>query len=294
MRVLVTGGTGFIGEAMIPALQEKGYEVAVLTRSPSSGVVPQVEYVQDPDALSGPVDAVINLAGASLADKRWSPAYKAEMLESRVGLTRRLGGFFSSQKTRPSVWINASAIGYYGPRGDEPLEEDADTGEGFAAELCRQWENAAVEAAADARLCIMRLGVVLDAGGGAYPQMAQPFKMGVANWIGDGKQWLSWVHRDDVVAAFCYALEHSTMQGPVNVTAPAPVTSRGFCEAMRRVHRTLLAIPMPGFVMRAMVGEMAEELLLTGQKVLPSMLTQAGFAFSYAVIDDALGAIKAS
>lgn len=294
MRVLVTGGTGFIGQALIPALQEKGHGVAVLTRRPSSGTAVNVEYVQAPDELAEPVDAVINLAGASLADKRWNAAYKQEMLESRVELTRRLGEYFGTLPTKPSIWLNASAIGYYGARGDEPLMEDADTGLGFAAELCRKWEDAAAVAAGDARLCLMRLGVVLDAGGGAYPQMAQPFKMGVANWIGDGRQWLSWIHRDDVVAAFCFALEHPTLHGPINVTAPTPVTSKGFCSAMRKVHRTFLALPMPGFVMRAMVGEMADELLLTGQKVLPASLCDADFAFTFAAIDDALVNIKAS
>ncbi|WOJ95754.1 TIGR01777 family oxidoreductase [Congregibacter brevis] len=292
MRVLVTGGTGFIGEALIPALLDKGHSVIVLSRQSSPSAIAGVAYIQQLEQITKAVDVVINLAGASLAGKRWNRAYKEEIVASRVALTRELGNYFSAAEQRPSIWLNASAIGYYGPRADEELSEDSSSGEGFSAQLCRDWEASAVEAAGDARLCLMRLGVVLDEGGGAYAQMAQPFKMGIANWLGDGEQWLSWVYRDDVVSAFCFALENDKLQGPVNVTAPQPVSSRGFCLAMREVHRTLVAIPMPGFVMRAMVGEMADELLLTGQRVIPAALLAAGFSFSCPNIDDALRQIE--
>ncbi|MDP5053997.1 MAG: TIGR01777 family oxidoreductase [Congregibacter sp.] len=292
MKVLMTGGTGFIGQALIPALQAKGHQITVLSRQSAPPSQSGVTYLRQLDELKGSVDAVINLAGASLAAKRWSPAYKQEMLDSRVGLTRGLGVFFEASGAPPKVWLNASAIGYYGPREEDLLDEDAAPGEGFAAELCKAWEEAALAAAGDARTCLMRLGVVLDSGGGAYPQMAQPFKMGIANWIGSGRQWLSWVHRRDVVSAFCYALDHPDLTGPVNVTAPEPVTSRGFCDAMRQVHRTLLAVPMPALVMRAMVGEMADELLLTGQRVLPARLQAAGFVFDFPTLGPALTTIK--
>ncbi|WP_439107302.1 TIGR01777 family oxidoreductase [Congregibacter sp.] len=292
MRVLLTGGTGFIGEALVPALLEKGYTVCVLSRRPAPAESAKVEYVQTLDAITESIDAVINLAGASLAAKRWSVAYKKEIVGSRLELTRELGEYFRKSGDAPSVWLNASAIGYYGSRGDEELNESSTAGEGFSAQLCRDWEAAAAEAAGDARLCLMRLGVVLDAGGGAYPQMAQPFKMGLANWIGDGRQWLSWIHRDDVVSAFCYALDNAEIMGPLNVTAPNPTTSRGFCDAMRMVHRTLLALPMPGFVMRAMVGEMADELLVSGQRVLPASLEVSGFSFALPTLNAALEAIE--
>lgn len=294
MNILVTGGTGFIAEALIPALQQRGHDVIVLTRRSAPKQLPGVEYVQALSSSSSTIDAVINLAGASLAGKRWNAAYKQEMIASRVELTRALGEYFRSTAKPPSVWLNASAIGFYGPQKDEELIESAPVGEGFAASLCKDWELAATEAAGDARLCLMRLGVVLDAGGGAYPQMAQPFRMGVANWIGDGQQWLSWIHRDDVVAAFCFALDNADLSGPINVTAPQAVTSRQFCLAMRKVHRTLLAIPMPGFVMRAMVGEMADELLITGQRVVPGSLVNSGFEFYYPGLDSALEHIEAS
>ncbi|EAQ97910.1 TIGR01777 family oxidoreductase [Congregibacter litoralis] len=292
MEILVTGGTGFIGEALVPVLCAKGHGVTVLTRQSDPAQISDARFIQELSQLETPIDVVINLAGASLAAKRWNAAYKDEMVNSRVLLTQRLGEYFRAVEKRPVIWLNASAIGFYGPRGDETLAESADTGTGFAAELCRDWEAAAKKAAGDARLCLMRLGVVLDKEGGAYPQMAQPFQMGVANWIGDGEQWLSWVHRDDVVAAICHAMDNADVAGAVNVTAPTPVTSRGFCAAMRKVHRTLVAIPMPGVVMRAMVGEMADELLITGQKVLPQALLSSGFNFTHADIDTALKAIE--
>ncbi|WOJ94196.1 TIGR01777 family oxidoreductase [Congregibacter variabilis] len=294
MNILVTGGTGFIGEALIPALLQRGHDVSVLTRQSAPKQLPGVEYVQTLPSLSSTIDAVINLAGASLAGKRWTAAYKQEMIASRVDLTRALGEYFQSTTNPPSIWLNASAIGFYGPQKNEELTESSPPGKGFAAGLCREWELAATEAAGGARLSLLRLGVVLDTGGGAYPQMAQPFRMGVANWIGDGQQWLSWVHRDDVVSAFCFALQSPDLSGVINVTAPEAVTSRQFCQAMRQVHRTLLAIPMPGFLMRAMVGEMADELLITGQKVLPARLSSAGFEFSYPRLDLALERIEST
>lgn len=292
MKILVTGGTGFIGSALLPALKERGHTILVLSRSAEPGKRESVHYARKLADFDERPDAVINLAGASLADRRWTDAYKRELLESRLGVTRSLGEYFQEMGHVPDIWLNASAVGYYGPRGPEALDETSETGTGFAAELCRQWEAAAAVAAGDARLCLMRFGVVLDAGGGAYPQMAQPFKFGVANWIGDGRQYLSWVHRHDVVAAILYMLENQAMAGPVNVTAPETVTSREFCSAMRKVHTTFVRLPMPGFVMRAMVGEMADELLITGQNVKPARLAQHGFSHAYPSIDEALQAIE--
>ena len=252
MHILITGGTGFIGTALQGPLTASGHSVSVLSRSQAASANNAVRVVQSLDALDAPVDAVINLAGASLAGKRWSSAYKQEIVDSRLETTRKLGEFFRTTGQYPRAWLNASAIGYYGPSDDNPLPESASPGRGFAADLCQRWEEAAAAAAGpDTRLCLLRLGVVLDAGGGAYREMAQPFRFGVANWIGDGRQWLSWIHRADVVRAIQLLLEREDLSGPFNLTAPTPVTSREFCAAMREVHRTFVTLPMPAPVMRA-------------------------------------------
>jgi len=293
MHVLVTGGTGFIGQKLLPALGDAGHCVTVLTRRDRPDT--SVRYITQLENLGEPVDAVINLAGASLAGRRWNAAYKAEIVASRVDTTQALGRHFQGSPNPPTVWLNGSAIGYYGPQGDQALSETAPAGEGFAAELCREWESAAREACPEnCRLALLRLGVVLDRDGGAYAQMAPPFRLGIANWVGDGDQYLSWIHRQDVVSAILHLLQHEGVSGPVNLTAPAPVTSRQFCGAMKKVHRSWITAPMPAPVMRALVGEMADELLITGQRVLPSVLTEEGFAFAHPTIDDALNTIEAS
>ena len=209
MHVLITGGTGFIGEALIPALTEGGHTVSVLTRQAlaSAGAV---AYLNSLEAISDsqPVEAVINLAGASMAGKRWSEAYKRELVSSRLDTTVQLVDWMAKRQTPPEVLLSASAIGYYGHHGDEPLDEQGPATPGFAQDLCARWEAAAARATEQGtRVCLMRLGVVLDSGGGAYQQMALPFRLGVGNWIGSGRQWLSWIHRQDVVSAILLLLE---------------------------------------------------------------------------------------
>ena len=293
MEILITGGTGFIGTALTEALRQAGHDVTILTRAnhrSESGC----RYIQSLDELAADarIDGVINLAGASLAAKRWTTAYKQEMVASRVDTTRALVQWIREQKTRPQVLLSASAIGYYGQHGDEELAEDGSVVPGFAQRLCQQWENEAVQAAdLGVRVCTLRLGVVLDSGGGAMVEMARPFKFGVANWMGTGQQWLSWIHRQDVVAAILFLLEHPVLSGAFNVTAPQPVTSRGFCDAMKQHKRTLITAPVPAFAMRLLVGEMADELLLSGQRVVPAALQGAGFEFAYPHLDAALADI---
>jgi uncharacterized protein (TIGR01777 family) len=290
MHVLITGGTGFIGSALTAELLAADHEVTVLTRQflePRGAL----RYVQDLEEIDdrARIDAVINLAGASLAGRRWSPAYKREILDSRLETPKAVLQLLRRLKSTPGILLNASAIGYYGHHGDERLTEDGATTPGFAQDLCRQWEALAQQASAmGVRVCLLRLGVVLDAGDGAFVQMAQPFRMGIANWMGDGRQWLSWVHRKDVIAAILFLLQQDGLTGPFNLTAPQPITSRDFCAAMKRHTRTLITAPVPGFAMRLLVGEMANELLLQGQRVMPAALEQAGFEFSYPDIDSAL------
>ncbi len=293
MNILITGGTGFIGQALVPRLLQAGHRVSILSRSRhrDTAVCTYLRSLEELPAESPP-DAVINLAGASLAGKRWTRAFKAELVASRVEGTRELVDHFADAAPRPRVLLSASAIGYYGPRGDEPLAEDAPPGSGFASELCQDWEAEAGRAGElGIRTCLLRLGVVLDRQGGALKEMAMPFRFGVASWPGAGDQYLSWVHREDVVAAMVLLLENEQLDGAFNLTAPGPVSQREFCRAMQKHFRTLPGMPVPGPVMRLLLGDMAEELLLTGQRVVPEALQRAGFEFRYPGIDDALAAI---
>ena len=293
MHILITGGTGFIGQALVPHLLGAGHRISILSRSPHHDTE-QCTYLRSLEELqadTGP-DAVINLAGASLAGKRWTRAYKEELVASRVQGTRALVDFFAASARPPKVLLSASAIGYYGPRGDEPLAEDAEPGSGFSSELCRAWEAEAARAAeAGVRTCLLRLGVVLDRQGGALKEMTMPFRFGVASWPGSGHQYLSWIHREDVVAAMAHLLDDDSLSGAFNLTAPGPVTQREFCRAMQKHFLTLPGMPVPSPVMRVMLGEMADELLLTGQRVVPAALQDAGFTFRYPDIAAALAAV---
>ena len=290
MHIVITGGTGFIGSALISALVERGDTVTILTRGPASSDDP-VRCINSLDemAADSSVDAVINLAGASLADRRWSKSYKAEITRSRIATTQALVAFCQRLDTPPDVLLSASAIGYYGPRDDDKIDEKEPAGNCFSSNLCESWEAEALAAQGlGTRVCLLRLGVVLDRQGGAMTEMARPFKFGLANWIGSGSQWLSWVHRRDVIAAMLWLLEKPEASGPYNLTAPEPVTSRGFCEAMKRHTRTFLTLRMPAAAMRLLVGEIGDELLITGQRVVPARLLAEGFNFQYSDIDAAL------
>lgn len=290
MQILVTGGTGFIGEQLCERLLADSHNMILLTRQ-SLLDSDSCRYISDFGGIdSGErIDAVINLAGASLADRRWTRAYKEEIFASRLNTTAALLELLRRLEHKPAVVLSGSAIGYYGHHDDEELDEAGRITGGFSQDLCQQWEQLALTAQElGVRVCLLRLGVVLDRDGGAFPRMALPFKFGVANWMGSGRQWLSWVHRCDVVRAMLFLLEREDLEGPFNITAPRPVTSRGFCDAMKHRKQTLLSAPVPAALLRLMVGEMAEELLLKGQRVVPAALQEAGFVFDYPVLDEAL------
>ncbi len=296
MHYLITGGTGFIGGALIDALVADGHRATVSTRQ-SLADQPGCRYIADLGEIPADTrfDAVVNLAGASLAGSRWTRRYKQEIVASRLDTTRDVVALCRRLDQRPGVLLSASAIGYYGHHGDERLDEDSIGTPGFSRTLCLDWENAALEAVQlGIRVCLLRLGVVLDRDGGAMVEMARPFRFGVANWLGSGRQWLSWVHRQDVVAAIRFLQDREDLSGPFNITAPEPVTSRGFCDAMKKHRRTLVTAPVPATVMRLLVGEMADELLLNGQRVAPARLQAAGFEFQYPRLDGALADILAN
>ena len=296
MNYLITGGTGFIGTALIEALLRDGRTVTVLTRQARQGRGP-LAFVSSLDSIPAETrfDAVVNLAGASLAGGRWNATYKQEIVSSRLATTEQLVKYLRRLEEPPEVLLSASAIGYYGHHGDELLTEDGAVTPGFSHDLCQRWEAAAMDASdIGTRVCLLRFGVVLDRDGGAMVEMARPFRFGVANWLGSGRQWLSWVHRQDVVAAIRFLQDREDLSGPFNITAPEPVTSRGFCDAMKKHRRTLVTAPVPATVMRLLVGEMADELLLNGQRVAPARLQAAGFEFQYPRLDGALADILAN
>jgi uncharacterized protein (TIGR01777 family) len=242
----------------------------------------------DARALEG-IHAVVHLAGEGIASRRWSARQKERILRSRVDGTRLLVDGLRSLKQKPSVLVSSSAVGYYGPRGDEVLDESAPPGSTFLSEVCKEWEAEASKAAElGIRVVLLRTGVVLARDGGALSKMLPPFRVGVGGRLGSGRQWMSWIHLADLVGAVRFAIEAPALSGPVNATAPTPVTNRDFSKVLGRVlHRpSLFAVPAPA--LRLAVGEMANELLLTGQRAIPKKLLEAGFAFRFANLEPAL------
>ncbi len=291
MRVLVTGGSGFIGQALTRALTQRGDQVVILSRKPDK--VPAMTGVVTVDrlqAISGKVDAVVNLAGAPIVDKRWSESRKQLLRASRIDLTRDLVSWMQTRDVPPAVLVSGSAIGYYGSHQDEVLDENAPVAAGFPHELCNAWEQAALAAeSASTRVCLVRTGVVLGPGG-ALTKMLPPYRLGLGGPIGDGQQWMSWIHLDDEVGAILYLLDNPSLRGPFNLTAPEPVTNEEFSQTLGKVLKRPAAFRMPAFVMRLLLGE-ASELLLEGQRVVPVHLNSAGYAFKYRTLEPALKAV---
>ncbi|MBW3542612.1 MAG: TIGR01777 family oxidoreductase [Planctomycetes bacterium] len=292
MRVLVTGSSGLIGSDLVSFLTTGGHEVVRLVRrqahaadeiawQPSGGAI-------DRPALEG-FDAVVHLAGENIAGGRWTAKRKARIRSSRVEGTRLLAEALAGLEHKPRVLVCASAIGYYGDRGSEVLDESSSSGDNFLAEVCREWEAAAEPARqAGIRTVHTRFGVVLSAAGGALKQMLTPFKLGAGGKIGSGRQYWSWVAIDDVVGAIHHALMMDSLDGPINVTAPQPVTNREFTKTLGRVlHRPTL-LPLPGFAARLALGEMADELLLASARVVPQKLQDSGYEFRYTDLEAAL------
>jgi uncharacterized protein (TIGR01777 family) len=292
MRIVITGGTGFLGSALVSHLRTAGHVVSVLTRTPTRpGEIawkPGVSSVALDDALRG-ADAVVNLAGASLA-QRWTKTHKRTLWESRVPLTRALVQAMAQVDPAPRVFLSGSAVGIYGNRGDEPLTEASALGNDFLASLGTAWEQEALAAAPRTRTVLLRTGIVLERSGGALPQMAFPFYFFAGGPIGSGRQYLSWIHRDDWVAMTVWALTNPAVSGPLNVTAPEPVTSREFTKTLGRVLHRPAVMPAPGFALRAVLGEMAK-IILEGQRVLPAKASELGFEFKHPALEPALRAI---
>ena len=295
LRIAVTGATGLVGGALVPALLAAGHRVDRLSRRPPAAGTTDIQWDPargqlDPRALEG-VDAVVHLAGESIAAGRWTAAVKERVRRSRVDGTRLLAETLGRLTRRPRVLVAASAVGYYGNRSDTLLTEESSPGSGFLAEVCREWEAAADPAGvAGIRVVHPRLGVVLAGQGGALPRMALPFRLGAGGVIGSGRQYWSWIGLADLarVIELCLALE--TLAGPVNAVAPAPVTNREFTRVLGRVLGRPTLVPLPALAVRLLLGEMGQALLLDSARVLPRRLERAGFRFRHPELEGALRA----
>lgn len=289
-KILVSGVSGPIGAALLPFLKARSYGITRLVRGTATGegqIAWDPSQPLSPQSVSG-FEAVIHLAGESIVG-RWTESKKRRILESRVLGTRHLAEALGQAPQRPQVMISGSAIGYYGDRGDEVLREQSASGQGFLPEVSRQWE-AATKPASDAgiRTVCLRTGVVLSAAGGALPKMLTPFRLGLGGNMGSGKQWWSWIHVQDLVAAIHHILKNDLLQGPVNGVAPKPVTNAEFTKTLAAVLHRPAIFPMPAFAARLAFGQMADELLLASQRVEPAQLVASGYPFQYTDLKKAL------
>jgi len=295
MTIVVAGGTGFLGRALVAALRADGHRVRVFTRRPRhhDDVFWNPERAPESwtDALDD-ADAVINLAGESIAGARWSEARKRAIRDSRIHAAYALDYAMASAARRPATLISASAVGFYGTRGDEILTEASAPGDDFLADVCREWEAGAMKAAMHSRVVCLRTGIVLGRGGGALQPMAIPFRFFVGGPVGSGRQYMSWIHLDDWVAMVRWVLATEAVSGAINLTAPAPVTNAEFAHTLGRALHRPSFMRTPSFAMHLALGrEMADALILGGQRVRPARAEAMGYAFTYATLESALRAI---
>jgi len=292
MRVAITGSTGLIGSALVPALRAAGHEVVPLVRGDARNSAGSIRWdpgrgLLDPRALDG-FEAVVHLAGVPV-DARWTADYKRAIRSSRVDSTALLTRTLVQQRPTPRVFLVASAVGIYGDRGDEILDEHSALGSDFLAEVGRAWEAAADPAQnAGIRTVHTRFGIVLSRAGGALARMLPPFELGAGGKIGPGTQWMSWVAREDAIRGIVYALENSAVSGPINVTSPSPVTNGEFARTLGHVLRRPTVATIPAFALRLAFGELADAALLASQRVVPRALTGQQFTFQYAELEPAL------
>lgn len=298
MKIAVTGATGLIGSALCQHLIERGHELVLFVRNSAKArhQFPGLKVVGW-HALSGSpaqasvegLDAVVHLAGEPIAAGRWSAERKRAIQDSRIVGTKHLVDSLLRARNPPRILLSGSAIGFYGQRGDEVLIESSSAGKDFLAETCLRWEEEARRAQPRGiRVVLLRTGLVLSAGGGALPRMLPAFKLCVGGRLGSGRQWMSWIHIDDEVGAIRYLLEEDSIEGPVNLTAPQPVTNREFTKELAKALRRPAFFPAPGFALRILFGEMAESILLNGQRVLPNRLEQSGYPFQFRRLSEAL------
>ncbi|MBZ0158595.1 MAG: TIGR01777 family oxidoreductase [bacterium] len=293
LHVLITGSTGFVGSALVPFLATGGHRVTRLVRATPEHGIAEVQW--DPEAgiidtarLEG-LDAVVHLAGENIAAGRWTAEKKVKIRDSRVGGTRLLCDSLAGLKQPPKVLVCASAIGYYGDRGDEVLTEESTLGSGFLAEVCREWEAAAKSAVQKGiRVVHLRFGMVASATGGALAKLLPPFKMGLGGVLGTGNQYISWIALDDLLGVIAHALTTEALQGPVNAVTPNPVTNQEFTRTLGRILGRFTLFPIPATAAHLAFGEMADEVLLASQRVQPTRLLATGYRFRYPDLEGAL------
>jgi hypothetical protein len=302
MRILISGSTGFLGTALVEALEGQGHAIVRLMRpetpqknpTAARGQTIQWDYAKgqlDAAAAEG-TDALIHLAGASIAGARWNAAHKALLRTSRIDATRQLIGALAKLQRPPRVIVAASAIGYYGNRGDETLTETSPPGNDFLAGACREWEAETARATEfGARVLSLRFGIILAAHGGALPQMAMPFKFGAGGRLGHGRQWMSWLTLHEAVSIVQFALANSALTGPVNAVTTTPIRNREFTQLLAKTLHRPAVFPAPAFALRLALGEMADSLLLISQRVIPSKLVGSGYAFLQPSLADALAEV---
>jgi uncharacterized protein (TIGR01777 family) len=300
MKALVTGGSGFIGKRLVSRLDHP----VVLSRDPNrarDALSGSTATIQPWDAQSPPpaeafrdVDTVLHLAGDPVADRRWNEAKRQAIRDSRVLGTRHLVDALAAIEPRPKTLVSASAVGYYGDRGDETLDETSAAGNDFLSEVCIDWEKEALRAQTlGIRVVTVRTGVVLGKGGGALAKMLTPFRLGVGGRLASGRQWMPWVHLDDVVGIFLHAAANPSVAGPINATAPTPATNAQFTKALAAALHRPAIFPMPAFMLKLMVGEFAE-IILASQKVAPKVAQRTGYTFKHPEIGPALSDITTS
>ncbi len=278
MRIAISGASGLIGTALTDHLRSAGGEVTRLVRTADGGF----ESIFD-------CDAIVHLAGESVVGGRWTAARKQAIRGSRVDLTKRLVGMLANMERPPATLVSASAIGYYGDRGDERLDETSAMGAGFLAEVCRDWEAAAAEAnSTGIRVVHLRIGIVLSANGGALFKMRRPFALGIGGRLGDGRQWTGWVHIEDLVRMIAFVLERPAIAGVLNAVAPQPVTNLAFTKALGHAMRRPTILPVPKFALRLLFGELADGLLLASTATIPRRMIDAGFEYEFPDLDQAL------
>ena len=290
MKVLIAGASGLVGSALIPALEAEGAEVTRLVRT--SAGAGEIEWHPNNDQIDAThlegFDAIINFAGENIAGGRWTDDVKRKIHDSRVNGTHLLSEAIAGLKQPPKVFLCASATGIYGDRDDEILDEQSDSGGGFLAGVCREWEQATEPAAAGGvRTVNLRFGPILAREGGMLAKLLTPFKMGMGGKVGSGKQYISWVAIDDVVNAIKLALKDETIRGPLNIVSPHPVTNEEFTKTLGHVLSRPTALSVPAFAARLAFGEMADEMLLTSQRVIPKKLNDSGFEFEHPELEGA-------